>query len=470
MLAPTFDLDRLAVTLDARLRSVLRQHVGRVSRGLLSITLAVPQLSSRRLPLLGKGSVYWAMPGSQDYRLGLSRAATVKGHGERRFEQLERGFSALRHGWTRLDPDGTGLEGQAFLGFSFCSEEAAQTDCDGTSNAHISVPTVLLERRGALCGLTFSHQWGGHEDPDEVRHGWLQVALVLISGITEASRPAPRGEPVRLERTETVPSDAEWLARVEEALSAIRRGALEKVVLTRRIRVAGSRALQPLRLLEWLDDQYPNCVQFAYGGEGYTLVGASPERLVSLAGSRVVSDAVASTAVRDPDQQADTHVGESLLASAKARHEHQLVVNDIVAALQPLCRWLDVPTEPRLLRLPTLQHLWSPVKGEIKPDVSLLQLIGRLHPTPAVGGVPRRAALSWLTEHDEQRGWYTGALGWLSPDGDGAAAVVLRCAVLRGCAADLFAGAGIVADSDPGTELAETELKFQTMLDALARA
>ena len=222
--------------------------------------------------------------------------------------------------------------------------------------------------------------------------------------------------------------------------------------------------------MDWLDSQYPNCAQYAYGGEDYTLVGASPERLVKLDGTRVTVDALASTTVRGSDGAADEYLAASLLASSKARKEHQFVVDDIVAALKPVCRALEVPSWPRLLKLPTLQHLWSPIQGKVCSGVSVLQLIDRLHPTPAVGGVPRDSALSWLAEAGESRGWYTGALGWLCPDGSGEATVVLRCAVLRGRTAELYAGAGIVADSDPRMELAETELKFQTMLDALARA
>ena len=276
--------------------------------------------------------------------------------------------------------------------------------------------------------------------------------------------------PQPLDRIETMPTDAEWLARVERALGAIRGGRLQKVVLSRRIRIRGKRPLQARGLMDWLHSEYPGCVQYAYAGEDYTLVGASPERLVQLDGTKLTVDALASTTVRGSDGAADEYLAASLLASPKARREHQFVVDDIVAALKPACRAVEVPSRPRLMRLPTLQHLWSPIEAQVRHGVSVLQLVGRLHPTPAVGGVPRESALTWLAEAGESRGWYTGALGWLRPDGSGQASVVLRCAVLRGRTAELYAGAGIVADSDPRMELAETELKFQTMLDALTRA
>ena len=286
--------------------------------------------------------------------------------------------------------------------------------------------------------------------------------MAAVRVVSSAPRP--------LDRIETMPTDAEWLARVERALGAIRSGRLQKVVLSRRIRIRGKRPLQPRSLMGWLHSQYPDCVQYAYAGEDYTLVGASPERLVQLEGTKVAADALASTTVRGGDSAGDEYLAASLLASPKARREHQFVVDDIVAALKPACRAVEVPSRPRLMKLPTLQHLWSPIEAQVRPGVSILQLVGRLHPTPAVGGVPRKSALAWLAEAGESRGWYTGALGWLCPDGGGQASVVLRCAVLRGHTAELYAGAGIVADSDPRMELAETELKFQTMLDALARA
>jgi menaquinone-specific isochorismate synthase len=124
-----------------------------------------------------------------------------------------------------------------------------------------------------------------------------------------------------------------------------------------------------------------------------------------------------------------------------------------------------------LMKLPRVQHLWSPVHARTRPGVSLLRLAERLHPTSAVGGIPRAEALAWLAEHEpEPRGWYTGALGWVDAGGDGDLCVILRCALIQGQQAQLFAGSGIVAQSDPQEELRETEWKLQTMLDGLNAA
>ncbi len=463
--AASVDLEALLSDLDSRLQDALR-HVGTAGlERLLTVSLPLPALASCKPPSPCPGSMYWANAGRGLYRFGMGRALTLEASGKKRFLSLDTAFSELRGRWVHADPERCGAQALAFLGLSFEPEETGP----GFATATVQVPALLLEGAKTDWRVSLSGLLGPTIEPETLHADWLERAgsffSWLLVGGTE-SPPVPQG----LRRIETTPSDGEWLERVERALAAIGKGRLQKVVLSRRLRVRGRRRLRARPLMDWLEARYPECAQFAYSGEDYTLVGASPERLVTLVGSRVTSDALASTTARGSDGQGDDYLAASLLASPKARKEHELVVQDIVAALKPLCKALEVPREPGLLKLPNLQHLWSPIRGELRSGVTILQLIGRLHPTPAVGGVPRERALSWLAEEGECRGWYTGALGWLAADGSGEVSVVLRCAVLRGRTAELYAGAGIVADSDPRMELAETELKFRTMLDALTRA
>ena len=157
-----------------------------------------------------------------------------------------------------------------------------------------------------------------------------------------------------------------------------------------------------------------------------------------------------------------------LLNCRKAQHEHSLVVDSIQSALAPLCRELALPDTPAVVKLRNLQHLWTGIKGTLRSGVSLLDAARRLHPTPAVAGTPTATACRWLQDHENlARGWYSGIVGWLQPNGDGELSVLLRCAVLQGRSAELFAGAGIVADSDPQAELQETEIKLRAMLEAM---
>ncbi|MEN8129348.1 MAG: isochorismate synthase [Pseudomonadota bacterium] len=467
MLAIAFDAHRLIAQLDTRLDSVLRHTKEADHKGMLSVTLAVPELASLELTELPRGGIYWARLEDQSFRFAMGQEALIQASGRTRFQQLEEEFSRLCQSWVKLDPDNLSAPARAFVGFSFSPKAKLHSCWQGFANACILVPSLLLERKGHSCQLTFTCNTLTGPDRDEIRRGWLRQALNLFVEVTGFSMPYDSLKP--LDRIEDTPSESEWLARVHKVLKAIEEGHLEKVVLTRRVRVRSHQPLRPARSLSWLSSRHSSGVQLAYASAHATLVGASPERLVSLQGDKVICDAVAGTACRHPLADQDRKLGLALLADNKARHEQDLVVNSIIQSLDPLCTSLSAPVEPQLLKSSKIQHLWSPIHGRVRSEISLLDLASKLHPTPAVGGTPCQQAVTWLEEHESgQRGWYTGALGWMATDGSGELAVILRCALLRHNVADLFAGAGIVGDSNPEDELAETEWKLRTMLDALA--
>lgn len=467
MLAVAFDAPRLIAHLDARLETVLRAYGDLHRAGMLSVTLAVPQLANLQLTELPRGSIYWSRPEDQSYRVAMGNEALIEACGPNRFRQLEHGFKRLCENWVKLDPDDLNTPTLAFVGFSFSPGKNAKGCWQGFPNACIRVPALMLERTEGHCQLTFTSNSNRGRGADEIRRGWLRQALDLFVEVTGFSAPYDSFEP--LSRVQDIPSEREWLNRVDKVLQAIGRGQLDKAVLTRRVQVASRKPLQAARSLSWLAARQRAGVQFAYATTQATLIGASPERLVSLRGDKLVCDAVAGTACRDPLADQDRKLGLALLADTKARHEQSLVVSSILHSLDPLCSSLNAPVEPQLLKSPQVQHLWSPIHGRVKAETTLLNLAAKLHPTPAVGGTPRAQAVAWLErQEDGQRGWYTGALGWMATDGSGELAVILRCALLRQNIADLFAGAGIVGDSDPEAELAETEWKLRTMLDALA--
>jgi isochorismate synthase len=240
------------------------------------------------------------------------------------------------------------------------------------------------------------------------------------------------------------------------------------VVLSRQLRVQAEHDISAPRMLNWLQGHYPSCTHVACVRPEGTLICASPERLASVRDGLVRSDALASTTVRSFDHAEDEYLEQELLANPKARQEHAVVVDAIVQGLRPLCNHMVVPPTPRIMKLETLQHLWTPIEGTVKPTTTLLDCAERLHPTPAVGGYPRGPALSWLVTQGEQRGLFTGGVGWITAQGEGELVVVLRCASLQGAEATVFAGAGIVGDSEPQAELGETELKMRVMLEAMA--
>lgn len=455
-------VDDLIDDLRRRLLAAISAQRALLRPGTVSIVLGMPEIAPWRPRAPSGPQVYWARSRDGHFRVGVGRVAAFEARGSDRFERLAAAFSQLRTTWTNLDPEGTGLWAAAFAGFSFC---AGQRTSARRPDAQLFLPAVALVRHGQQVGMVFSAQLAAASDPRERLPGWLEHARALLSATLTPERTAT---PVQVSRDCDGDSVGRWVGRVEAALQAIDSGALDKLVLSRRVRLTAARPLEVSGILEWLGTHYPGCALFAVRDEHSTLVGASPERLVALDGGRVVADALAGTSARDSDADCDSALGEGLLRDPKALREHVLVVRQMQRALEPLCYAVTLPERPRLLRLPTLQHLWSPLRARVRASTTVLDLARALHPTPAVSGSPHDAALRWLAANGEQdRGWYTGALGWVAPDGGGELSVVLRCGELRGNTAELCAGAGIVAGSDPAQELAETEWKLRALSESL---
>lgn len=443
-------LRHFGAPLEERLAQALHRHGGGRCRGLLSITLALPEMSFADLPCGLVEHQYWASPGEGLNLLGVGRAAGIETQGEGRLRALNAAFAEYRRWWRASDEDGCGVVPVALAGFAFDQESA-----DGLPNARLVIPRLLIQQRGGVCAATFSCD--SRIDPHHTLAAWLadwrRTAAALTSEIAATTQ--------EIRRQESWPSDRDWLELAGQAVADIRAGRLDKLVLARRVWVSGKRDFDPAALLMRLGERYPECFRFSHSvaGDGVFL-GATPERLISLRRGQASSAALAGTAWEAGSPES--------LRDAKNLQEHRLVVNAIVRALEPACRFLEIPAQPEVLTLRELRHLKSTIRGTVKPDVTLLDLAERLHPTPAVGGWPVDLARDWLAHHGEQRpAWYSGATGWLDFDGDGDFAVALRCATLHGNQAELYAGAGIVAASDPHQELAEIEAKLGAILGVL---
>ena len=233
--------------------------------------------------------------------------------------------------------------------------------------------------------------------------------------------------------------------------------------------MSADRALDPRLLAHRLRAVDPDAYTFAAPTNEGVIVGASPELLVSRRGLEVRSNPLAGSAPRSGDPDEDRANADALVSSAKDREEHAIVVDAVAETLRPFCVELTWDPEPVLRETPNIWHLSTRFRGVLKePAASALELVAELHPTPAVAGTPRDGALGTIAELEPfDRGRYAGPVGWVDADGDGEWAIALRCAELRGDRATLYAGAGIVADSDPAKELEETERKFRAFLDAL---
>jgi isochorismate synthase len=279
--------------------------------------------------------------------------------------------------------------------------------------------------------------------------------------------------------TQMVPDPEEHRARIGAALRRLQdpSSGLHKVVLARALRLVSDGPLDARTVVHRLiaNDSGANAylADLTAAGGGYSgavLVGASPELLVERRGEVVTCRPFAGSAPRLPDPQADEASGAALAESAKNRHEHQLVVDAMRDALDPLCTELEIAPEPQLSKTAAVWHLYTPITGRLRErSTTALDLAVALHPTPAVGGVPAAAAAELITELEGDRGFYAGAVGWCDQRGDGRWVVSIRCAQLSADrrAADAHSGGGIVAESDPDDEVAETTTKFNTILSAL---
>lgn len=301
------------------------------------------------------------------------------------------------------------------------------------------------------------------------------AALVVPATVTR-SPPLGRGVEVPAgaqpphRQTRALPEPAGYEAMVAEALHRMSAGELAKVVLARVLDLQAEGPVDQAAMLRGLAARDPSGYVFAVdlpdAGAPRTLLGASPELLISRRDGEVIANPLAGSAPRRRDPVEDEAAGAALLASAKDRHEHALVITDVAAALAGVCEDLTVPEEPSLVRTDAMWHLSTRIRG--RSSRSALDLARALHPTPAVGGVPREAARRAIAELEPfDRGFYTGMVGWTDASGDGEWVIALRCGEVRGASARLYAGAGLVPASVPSAELAETTAKLETMLACL---
>lgn len=333
--------------------------------------------------------------------------------------------------------------------------------------ASVFVPCWQVARAGEVTTAAANIVVEADSDLDALtQRVWRAHAKFARFEAGEAARePAVEGGPVRFSQSEA----GDYRAAVRRGLERIAAGEFGKIVLARAIDLQASRALHPLEVLNGLRERFPECHAFsAATGAGPSFIGASPERLVRLSQGVVETEALAGSARRGAGASEDAALAAALLRSEKDLREHRHVIGSITRRLAPLGVTLEHADTPAVRKLANVQHLHTPMRGKLPEGVRLLDLVAVLHPTPAVGGTPREAAVARIRELEGfPRGLYAGALGWINARGGGEFFVGLRSALVEGARARVYAGAGIVAGSEPERELAETELKFQALLAAL---
>ncbi|MBU6329947.1 MAG: isochorismate synthase [Acidobacteria bacterium] len=332
---------------------------------------------------------------------------------------------------------------------------------------HLTIPRVVVGRNED------GEQWvttitGGDERPsdDEIEELIARGRPSTRGFRRDASLTSPDRSPSSYSvRSEVPPS--RWCEAVAAATERIRAGELDKVVLARVVEVMADAEILPSAVLAHLRRTHPASVLFSIEG----FVGATPEMLVSRHGDIVRAHPMAGTAPRSGDTETDARLAAALLASPNTRAEHRHTIDMVHDTLLPWCSFLDEEDEPSIVAMANVQHLATRLEGRLsEPAASVIELVTALHPTPAVGGTPRDRALELIDGLEPiDRGRYAGPVGWIDTAGNGVWVVGIRSAEISGHTARLSAGVGVVADSDPETELAETRAKLQTMLTAIVR-
>lgn len=434
----------------------------------------------------------WQEPNRGTSILGLGRLATLDASGPSRFGEASvlvrqlfgdlhlvdlESNAAAHHGESVADERGPLLHG----GFAFYDAEVdLESEWHALGAGRLILPEVGVVVRDQKAWVTRVCAVHPGDDVDVVLDridrpiatrspqpsNFANVSPVEPS-LDLADAMGEQGPEIRVQADR---AHGRYLAQVQGGLEAIEAGKVEKVVLARSLRVSADCDFDLASFLSSLRDIYPSCVTVAVrDGDSY-FISATPERLVALQGDRVTTAAIAGSAPRGRSREEEERYSTHLLESEKERVEHQVVQRFIRDALAGVCGELQGPASPSLLKLEGIQHLETPLRGHLNPgsDVGVLDLVGALHPTPAVGGAPSAVAVEWLSQHEAlDRGWYAGPIGYVDGNGNGEFRVALRSALLQGCRARLFAGAGIVPGSEPDRELAETRLKLRALLAPL---
>jgi salicylate biosynthesis isochorismate synthase/menaquinone-specific isochorismate synthase len=394
-------------------------------------------------------------------RAALGCITALDASGPQRFRTVAASWRALASEAVCEPDDGLAALG----GFAFAPEGGESPQWAGFAPASLHVPEVLLVRRGGEVRLTAAVLAA----PDDTIEDLLGRVDRRLGELRQAPLPLLDPAPAGRVRVSSAMPPEHYESAVARGVERIRAGVLDKIVLAREVHVHAAADHDPGAILGVLRDAFPSCFVFCAGRGDSAFLAASPELLVRRDGMRAGTLALAGSTRRSADPAVDDHLGEQLLRSAKDREEQAIVARRIERTLRPHAVWVTAAREPVLVRVANIQHLGTPIRAQLASPIGAIELAGMLHPTPAVGGEPKEVAEPMIPALEGlDRGWYAGPVGWTDTSEDGEFCVALRCALLTGSVARCYAGVGVVRDSDPAAELAETEIKLQALLPVLS--
>ncbi|WP_196220080.1 isochorismate synthase [Terrilactibacillus tamarindi] len=409
--------------------------------------------------------LYWSDPDGIE-RVGLGYALKLAAEGETRVssiaDQKKKLFNdAIIEKWDQ------GLSGGPLLfgGFSFDPDnQKTSPKWHSFGDATFILPEILLTRtKENKSILTINCLMTKDKKPDEEFNRLTERIQLLNKSQKSLTTSAYEG---KLTPTEEYLN--EWKISVKKAIDIIQSGLMQKIVLSRTMRVDRQVPYDIVAILKALTDDQASHYVFAFTMGESTFLGASPERLVKKQGHDIRSMCLAGTTTRGKTEKEDKEKAEFLRRDQKNLQEHQWVVNMISQVLSRFCQSLLVPQNPSVLKAGQVQHLCTPISGKLKEDKTILELVQALHPTPALGGYPQKESLQWIRELEvADRGWYGAPIGWMDEQDDGEYIVAIRSGLIENSTAWLFAGCGLVGDSTVTEELIETRAKFKPIFSAL---
>lgn len=450
----------------AKLREFIESRLADLPARTETVVVSVPVPSAEPCAILGafpsEDAFLWRPPAGPDFG-GAGTAFSIEARGESRLDRLREESDEL---WKTLvhyihddcEPSPPAL----FGGLSFEQETEGNGPWESYSDGSFAIPRWCYGENESSSWLSLALRGEGEIASPGPFLDRLPGVLERLG--TPLGRPGPHPVGASIEQMEK----EQWISMVESIREGIGEGRFSKVVAARRAVAELTGDVDPVDVIRRLETSYPDCYRFLFRRGGDSFLGATPERLVRKEGSVIATEALAGSidTALDEDKQKLRII--ELLDSRKDLGEHELVVDAIRRMLAPFCSRLEIPARPTVRELRNVVHLHTPMRGKLARDSHILDLVASLHPTPSVGGVPTADALRWITKNEpDRRGWYAGPVGWFDGEGNGDLAVAIRSGVLRGRRAYIFAGAGIVHDSDPIKEYDETRTKQKPILRAL---
>jgi menaquinone-specific isochorismate synthase len=442
------------------------QHYGR----LVSDSLPCPGVTLHQFLQQAQGQprYYWESSRDVVAFAGSGTAIELVVWGEKRFETIHDRAKELFADAVNFNPAEPLAAPRLFGGFAFREDFVPDNTWWNFTPAHFVLPHYQLLSVHGETWLTINANLPFDEKPSSIKaelRKALQTKIAELQAGTAWKAPASRPQPVHVDYPMSFDT---WREKILNATGRMKRGELNKLVLSRVAEVRFDRRVDVLGALGYLAGAYPETYRFLFEPRPFhAFYGATPELLVEVRGSEVETMALAGSIQRGANSEADDANAQALLASEKDRYEQQLVVDEIRRRLLPLTSDLHIG-DTGIMRLSNIQHIHTPFCGRLKGRPGVVSLVQALHPTPALGGDPRELAMTLIREMEPvPRGWYAAPVGWIDQNMDGQFAVAIRSAVAQDARVWMYAGAGIVAASDPQKEWDETALKFRPMLDAL---